>query len=208
MNVTDMSQPSKTAYDDAFLTLLHDCSHLIIPVVNLIFNKNYTGQETIIFAPNEFYLSKAAGGKEKRITDSCFSIVGADGKAIHYHFECESNLDQSIMLRVYSYDSLISSRNAMAKGYSVVAQYPRTAVLALRYQKAMPDAYPVLIENGDGSLKVQCLSSRCGNVLLRISFVRTCCFYCLSLFLLMRNRLKLMKEMRQNCRFLWMNTTI
>ena len=34
---------SKTAYDDAFRTLLNDCSELIIPVVNEVFGEHYTG---------------------------------------------------------------------------------------------------------------------------------------------------------------------
>ena len=39
--------PSPTAYDDAFRTMLNDCSALIIPVVNLYFNETYTGNEEI-----------------------------------------------------------------------------------------------------------------------------------------------------------------
>ncbi len=34
---------SKTAYDDAFRTLLNDCSELIIPVVNEVFGEHYSG---------------------------------------------------------------------------------------------------------------------------------------------------------------------
>ena len=33
---------SKTAYDDAFRTLLNDCSELIIPVVKEVFGEHYT----------------------------------------------------------------------------------------------------------------------------------------------------------------------
>ena len=50
---TSLPAPSPTAYDDAFRTMLNDCSALIIPVVNLYFNENYTSNEKIIFSKNE-----------------------------------------------------------------------------------------------------------------------------------------------------------
>lgn len=39
-------------YDDAFRTLMNDCIQLLIPVINEIFGKNYTGKEKIITHPN------------------------------------------------------------------------------------------------------------------------------------------------------------
>ena len=59
-----------TPYDDVFRTLLNDCSELIIPVINEIFGTHYTGDEEIIFAPNEHFLNQQDGEEEKRITDS------------------------------------------------------------------------------------------------------------------------------------------
>ena len=39
---------SPTPYDDVFRTLLNDCSKLIIPVINEVFEEAYTGEETIV----------------------------------------------------------------------------------------------------------------------------------------------------------------
>ena len=47
-----------TPYDDVFRTLLNDCSNLIIPVINEVFGESYTGDEHIIFSPNEHFLNK------------------------------------------------------------------------------------------------------------------------------------------------------
>lgn len=47
-----------TPYDDVFRTLLNDCSKLILPVINEIFGEHYTGEETIVFSPNEHFLNK------------------------------------------------------------------------------------------------------------------------------------------------------
>lgn len=67
-----------TPYDDVFRTLLNDCSRLIIPVINEVFGENYTGNEQIIFSPNEHFLNKQDGNEDGRITDTNFNIVGAE----------------------------------------------------------------------------------------------------------------------------------
>ncbi len=63
---------SNTPYDDAFRTLLTDCSRLIIPVVNLIFGSKFAVNEEVSLFQNESFITE--GGEEKRITDSNFSI--------------------------------------------------------------------------------------------------------------------------------------
>lgn len=47
---------TSTPYDDVFRTLLNDCSSLIIPVINEVFGEHYSGQEKIVFSPNEHFL--------------------------------------------------------------------------------------------------------------------------------------------------------
>ena len=45
-----------TPYDDAFRTLTVDCPRLLIPMMNEIFSKHYTGDETVTLHPNEHFL--------------------------------------------------------------------------------------------------------------------------------------------------------
>ncbi len=59
-----------TPYDDVFRTLLNDCSHLILPVLNEVFGENYKGDEEIIFSPNEHFLNRQDGEESERITDN------------------------------------------------------------------------------------------------------------------------------------------
>ena len=75
-----------TPYDDVFRTLLNDCSELIIPVVNEVFDENYTGKEKIIFSQNEHFLNQQDGKENKCITDSNLGIVSAAGTK-QYHWE-------------------------------------------------------------------------------------------------------------------------
>ena len=64
-----------TPYDDAFRTMLVDCTRLVIPVINEVFGKRYCGNEKVILYPNEHYIKRRDGEEEKRITDAAFSIV-------------------------------------------------------------------------------------------------------------------------------------
>ena len=75
-----------TAYDDVYRTLMNDCITLLIPLVNEVFGKHYTGNEKIVFRPNEHFINQQDGGEQKRITDSSFSIISDDGseKKVHH----------------------------------------------------------------------------------------------------------------------------
>ena len=80
---------TSTPYDDVFRTLLNDCSSLIIPMINEIFGENYTGNERIIFSPNEHFLNQQDGNQSERITDTSFVVKGKEEKK--YHLECQSS---------------------------------------------------------------------------------------------------------------------
>ncbi len=92
-----------TPYDDVFRTLLNDCRHLIIPVINEIFGENYIGTEKIIFSPNEHFLNQQDGDEQERITDTSFKIIGTKEKK--YHWECQSTPDSSMLVRFFEYDA-------------------------------------------------------------------------------------------------------
>ena len=76
---------SATPYDDVFRTMLVDCSKLVIPVINEMFDEDYTGDEEIRFRQNEHFEGQQDGHLEKIITDSSFQIIGKTTKS--YLFE-------------------------------------------------------------------------------------------------------------------------
>ena len=58
---------ANTPYDDVFRTLLNDCPKLVLPVVNEVFHEHYTGNEVIVFSPNEHFLNRQDGEELERI---------------------------------------------------------------------------------------------------------------------------------------------
>ena len=147
---TSLPAPSPTAYDDAFRTMLNDCSALIIPVVNLYFNENYTGNEEITFSKNEHYLTHSDSTEDKRVTDSSFVITRADKTEKRYHIECEEQLDGSILMRIFEYDAQIALDDHTIDGAELTVSFPHSAVMALRYAEKSPDTMKINVVTPGG----------------------------------------------------------
>ncbi len=139
-----------TPYDDVFRTLLNDCSSLILPLLNEVFDEQYKGQEEIIFSPNEHYVNRQDGGEEKRITDTCFIVTGEGTKK--YHWECESTTDNSILVRIFEYAAQIALDDGSREGNILKVRFPHSAVLSLRAGKRAPEKMKVQIETPGGVL--------------------------------------------------------
>ncbi|MBQ6057713.1 MAG: hypothetical protein IJL34_08585, partial [Treponema sp.] len=130
---------SKTAYDDAFRTLLNDCSELIIPVVNEVFGEHYTGKEKIIFGINEHFLSQEADNVKKIITDTSFVIIASDGVQKRYHIECQSTADNSMLVRIFEYDAQIALDSGNIDDNVLTVTFPNSAVILLRHSGKTPN---------------------------------------------------------------------
>jgi hypothetical protein len=142
--------PSPTAYDDAFRTMLNDCSALIIPVVNLYFNENYTGNEEIIFSKNEHYLAHSDSTEDKRVTDSSFVITRADKTKKRYHIECEEQLNGAILVRIFEYDAQIALDDRTIDEAELTVSFPHSAVMALRYAEKSPGTMKINVVTPGG----------------------------------------------------------
>lgn len=142
---------TSTPYDDVFRTLLNDCSHLIIPLINEIFGEHYTGQEKIIFSPNEHFLNQQGGNEDARITDTNFKIVGTETKK--YHLECQSNADNSMLVRFFEYDTQIALDEGNIEGNVLTVTLPHSAVLFLRHHKSTSDTLKTRIITPGGTVE-------------------------------------------------------
>lgn len=139
-----------TPYDDVFRTLLNDCSSLIIPVINEVFGENYTGDEQIIFFPNEHFINRQDGDEKERISDTNFKIAGTEIK--NYHWECQSSVDSSMLVRLWEYDTQIALDEGEIKGNVLTVTLPHSAVLFLRCDTTTPDSMKIMIITPGGSV--------------------------------------------------------
>lgn len=126
-----------TVYDDVFRTIIDKMPHLVIPLVNEVFSRQYPDNEPVIALQNEHMELL----ENKVITDSYLKI--ADG---YYHLECQSNPDGTMAIRMIEYDFLIALKHAEKNGYEYTIKYPDSCVLYLRYTKETPDFLTVHIK--------------------------------------------------------------
>ncbi len=146
---------TNTPYDDVFRTLLNDCSSLIIPVINEVFGEHYSGQEKIVFSPNEHFLNQQDGNEDERITDTSFKIEGKESKK--YHLECQSSTDNSMLIRFFEYDTQIALDEGTIKGSILTVTLPHSAVLFLRHFASTPDTLKIRMVTPGGTVEYDVL---------------------------------------------------
>ncbi len=139
-------------YDGVFRTILNDCRKLLIPVINVIFEETYTGNEEIQFFPNEHFLDQQDEVDKERITDTNFTVFGKVKKK--YHIECESSLpDGKITIRLFEYDAQIALDEGEVTEETLTVTFPNTAVLYLRTYKKTPDKMKYVIITPGGTVQ-------------------------------------------------------
>ncbi|MCD7751335.1 MAG: hypothetical protein LUI10_06290 [Lachnospiraceae bacterium] len=133
----DTGVQTGTPYDDVLRTLLNDCRQLVIQLVNEVFGENYTGEEEVVFSPNEHFLNQQDGGEDKRITDTTFSIIGT--KIGKYLLECQTNPDSSMLVRIFEYSTQVALDESKISGDTLEVVIPNCAILFLRSTRNTPE---------------------------------------------------------------------
>ncbi|MBQ3800248.1 MAG: hypothetical protein II837_08140 [Treponema sp.] len=138
-------------YDNAFRTMVNDCSKLMLPLINEMFGEHYTGSEEIDFLPNEHFISQQDEAGQKRITDTNFAVT--DGKRRKtYHWECQSTSDSRMLIRLFEYDAQIALDGGESGEESLTVEFPNSAVLYLRSTSRTPDRYRYIIKTPGGTV--------------------------------------------------------
>ena len=130
---------------------MNDCVRLLLPVINEIFGKNYTGREKIVFHPNEHFINQQDGNEQKRITDSSFSIISGRQED-KYIFECQSTADNTMLIRIFEYITQEALDSGKILKHKLIVTIPNAAVLFLRTKKDTPDAMNIVIHTPGGTV--------------------------------------------------------
>ena len=139
---------SATAYDDAFKTVMTECSRFVIAFVNEVFHKHYDLNENVYFEVTEQFFTMNDGSQMKTIPDLTFTI--GNDKQCRYHLECESTPDNRIIIRVFLYDAHIAQAHVGKTIDRFIFSFPASAILFLRSNQSIPNDYPARILMPDG----------------------------------------------------------
>ncbi len=115
-----------TIFDDVFRTMVQKMPQLLIPLINEIFDSNYSEDEVIQQLRNE-YIEKFG----KISTDSILLIQNKT-----YHIECQSTEDRTMAIRMFEYDFAIGLEQAVKREGLYEINFPESIVLYLRSSEA------------------------------------------------------------------------
>ena len=144
-----------TVYDDAFRTLMNECIRLLIPVVNEIFGKHYTGEEQIILQPNEHFMAQQDGKSQKRITDSSFKIIDDKGQEERFLIEVQSTADNSMIVRIFEYAVQIALDAGSVVGNKLTVNIPNASIIFLRSKRTTPDRMTIEMRTPGGKVSFE-----------------------------------------------------
>ena len=131
---------------------MNDCVQLLIPVINEVFGKHYSGNERIIFRPNEHFINQQDGMEQKRITDSSFSIISNDNSENKFILECQSTDDDTLLIRIFEYITQEALDSGTITNYQLSVTIPHAAILFLRSKNYTPNSMNIVIHTPGGSV--------------------------------------------------------
>ena len=134
------NNPKPTTFDNVFRTIAQKMPFMMVALINEVFDEHYPDNVKLTQLRNEFLTENG-----KIITDSIFLI-----KDRYYHIECQSNLDNTMEIRMIEYDFMIAHEHAKKEKGSYVIRFPESAVLYLRHNKNTPDNHKVIVKMPSG----------------------------------------------------------
>ena len=138
-----------TIFDDVFRTIAQKMPYLLIPLINEVFQTNYSEDIHFQQLRNEHY--EKIG---KIITDSILQIEDHT-----YHLECQSSLDGRMVIRMFEYDFSIALELAQKNNETFEIEFPQSCVLYIRNhrKRSLPDYHEAIVKFADGQQIVYCV---------------------------------------------------
>ncbi len=131
-----------TIFDDVFRTIAQKMPYLLIPLINEVFQTNYSEDIHFQQLRNEHYEKLG-----KIITDSILQIEDHT-----YHLECQSSLDGQMVIRMIEYDFSIALELAQKNNETFEIEFPQSCVLYIRNhrKRSLPDYHEAIVKFADG----------------------------------------------------------
>lgn len=128
-----------TIFDSVFKTMVIKIPELVIPVINEVFNTDYSEDVKLEQLRNEQYNKDG-----KIITDSIFKIMSTI-----YHIECQRRKDSRMVIRMIEYDFSIALSSIENDNGEYIMNMPKSCVIYLD-TKDVEDELKIKVVTSDG----------------------------------------------------------
>ena len=139
---TENTTEHSTIFDDVFRTIAQKMPQLLIPLINEVFHTSYSEEEPFEQLRNEHYEKFGTV-----VTDSIIRI----GSHI-YHLECQSTKDETMVIRMFEYDTQLALENKELTADTLTVRFPDSAVVSLRHTQNTPEEMTVKVQTPGGKV--------------------------------------------------------
>ncbi len=136
------ARPQDKVWDRVFKTMLQEHPALFIPLINLVFGKQYERDIPITSMGTETYNKD----KSRIMSDISFLIEG-----LTYHFECQYSDDRIMVFRMFEYDFHIALADAKRTNNFTEFNFPRSCVFYIVPKDSMPKELEMTVHFQNGS---------------------------------------------------------
>ena len=136
------ARPQDKIWDRVFKTMLQEHPALFVPLINVVFGKQY-GRDVPITSINTESYNK---DRSKIMSDIAF-LIGD----ISYHFECQYSDDGTMAFRMFEYDFHIALTDARRTNKFTEFNFPRSCVFYIVPKDSMPKELEMTIRFQNGS---------------------------------------------------------
>ena len=136
------TKPQDKVWDRVFKTMLQEHPALFIPLINLVFKKQYGRNVPITSINTETYNKD----RSKIMSDISFLIEGTA-----YHFECQYSDDKTMAFRMFEYDFHIALTDAKRTKNFTEFNFPRSCVFYIVPKESTPKELEMTVNFQNGS---------------------------------------------------------
>ena len=146
-----MGIENEKTYDAVFWAGVINMKKYIIPLVNEAFGEHFTENATVDPDPNKQVFEHTDGSFGQGEMDALVTLNEASVSK-KYHFEVETWVDNSIVVRIAEYSIGVARDNLQLTERGLEATLPNSAVIFLKKAKTIPDKLLMIVKGCGGEL--------------------------------------------------------
>ena len=136
---------NEKTYDSSLAAMVVRLEEYVVPLINELFGENFSEKTRIRIRNVKHVLLQENGSLRRRDVDAIVELYEQIGDEVLrlYHFECETWLDNSVLIRVAEYGSAIAIANIKLTPRGVTLTFPNSGIIFLRPNGNIPQDFMI-----------------------------------------------------------------
>ena len=145
---------NEKTFDSVFWSTLVKMQRHIIPLINEVFDEDYSRDTVVRLEPMKQVIKKPDKSYKQGEVDSLIAVLSEEGNAASlYHFECQDWGDNGIAVHIAEYAAGAAYANVKATSKGASMTLPHSAVILLRGDTVSDESYTIEVNCPGGRLE-------------------------------------------------------